>query len=86
MTELAFGALVVAAVAWTFGNTGMARGAASPARFVFVVFLAIAAILFALAILGVNVSPQNHLSSPEAAGDPSSETPGPGPEEKYRWW
>ena len=56
MTELAFGALVVAAVAWTFGNTGIARGGASLATFIFIVFLAIAAILFALAVLGVSLA------------------------------
>src|SRR3990172_4875246 len=78
MTELAFGALVVAAVAWTVGNTGMARGATSLARFVFVVFLAIAAILFAIAVLGGNVSTQEHLSPPHAAGRLPWQTPGAG--------
>ncbi len=56
MTELAFGALVIAAVAWTCGNTGIARGASSLATVIFIVFLAIAAILFALAILGVSLA------------------------------
>ena len=81
MTELAFGALVVAAVAWTVGNTGMARGATSLARFVFVVFLAIAAILFAIAVLGGSVSTQEHLSPPHAAGRFPWQTPGAGAEE-----
>ena len=68
MTELAFGALVVAAVAWTVGNTGIAGGAAPLTRLVFVIFLAIAAILFALAVLGVSVYTEEHLSPPHAAG------------------
>jgi hypothetical protein len=54
MTEMAFLALVVAAVAWTLSCTRLARGAASLAMLIFIVFLAIAAILFGLAILGVS--------------------------------
>jgi hypothetical protein len=54
MTELAFGALVIAALAWTCGKTDRARAASSVATVIFVVFLAIAAILFALAVLGVS--------------------------------
>ena len=53
MTELAFGALVIAAMAWTCGNTGMAPRVSSLARLLFIVFLVLAAILFALAVLGV---------------------------------
>jgi hypothetical protein len=56
MTEIAFAALVIAALAWTCGNTGLARRASSLATIIFVVFLAIAAILFALAVLGVGPS------------------------------
>jgi len=54
MTKLAFVALVVAAAAWTFGNMGVARRAASAATIVFVVFLGISAILFLLAVFGVS--------------------------------
>jgi hypothetical protein len=53
VTELAFGALVVAAVAWTCGNSGMAPRVSSLARLVFIVFFTLAVILFALAVLGV---------------------------------
>jgi hypothetical protein len=53
MTELAFGALVIAAVAWTWGNTGLVRSRPALARIIFIVFLSLAAILFALAVLGV---------------------------------
>ena len=81
MTELAFGALVVAAVAWTVGNTGIAGGAASLTRFVFVIFLAIAAILFAFAVLGVSVPSEEHLSPPHAAGRCSGKHRGPASEE-----
>ena len=56
MTELAFGALVIAALAWTCGNTGIARGASSLASVIFIVFLAIAVILFALAVFGVSLA------------------------------
>ncbi|MGH9319341.1 MAG: DUF1328 family protein [Vicinamibacteria bacterium] len=56
MLELAFGALLIALIAWIFGFTGIARGAASAATFVFVLFLAIAAILLGLVILGVNLA------------------------------
>jgi len=53
MLELAFGALVVALVAWALGFTGIARGAATVAKVIFVLFLVIAGLLFALALLGV---------------------------------
>jgi hypothetical protein len=55
MTELAFSALVIAAAAWTIGNTGIARRTASLVTFIFIFFLAIAAILFALAVFGVSL-------------------------------
>jgi len=53
MLEIAFGALIVALVAWALGFAGIASGAAAVAKFVFVLFLVIAGILFALALLGV---------------------------------
>jgi len=56
MTELAFGALVVAALAWTWGNTGITRGVDSLARIIFIVFLTIAVILFSLAVMGVSLA------------------------------
>ena len=54
MTNLAFGALVIAAAAWTLGNSGMAPRISAFARQAFIVFLALAAILFVLAVLGIN--------------------------------
>lgn len=57
VTNLAFGALVIAAAAWTVGNTGIAPRVSALARRVFIVFLTLAAILFALAVLGINGSP-----------------------------
>ena len=53
MLEFAFGALVVALVAWALGFTGIARGAATLAKLVFILFLVIAGLLFGLALLGV---------------------------------
>jgi len=55
LTDLAFGALIIAAAAWTLGNTGIARRARSLATLIFIFFLAIAAILFAFAVLGVSL-------------------------------
>jgi hypothetical protein len=55
LTDLAFGALVIAAAAWTLGNTGIAQRARSLATFIFIFFLSIAAILFAFAVLGVSL-------------------------------
>jgi uncharacterized membrane protein YtjA (UPF0391 family) len=53
MLELAIGLLIVALVAGALGFTGVAKGAANIAKFVFVAFLVIAGVIFVLGLLGV---------------------------------
>jgi uncharacterized membrane protein YtjA (UPF0391 family) len=49
-------ALIVAVVAGALGFTGIARGAATIARLLFGIFLAIAVVLFLLVLLGVGIA------------------------------
>lgn len=51
--ELAIIALVIAVVAGAMGFTGVAAGAATAARWLFGIFLALAVILFIMLLLGV---------------------------------
>lgn len=53
MLQWALIALVVAVIAGALGFTGIARGAASIAKLLFGLFLVIALIFFALALLGI---------------------------------
>jgi uncharacterized membrane protein YtjA (UPF0391 family) len=53
MLELAIGLLIIALVAGALGFTGIARGAASIAKFIFVAFLVVAGLIFVLGLLGI---------------------------------
>ena len=53
MLELAIGLLIVALIAGALGFTGVAKGAASIAKIIFVAFLVIAGLIFLLGLLGV---------------------------------
>jgi uncharacterized membrane protein YtjA (UPF0391 family) len=53
MLELAIGLIVVALIAGALGFTGVARGAASVAKAIFVILLVIGGIILLLGFLGV---------------------------------
>lgn len=55
MLELAIGALIVSLIAGALGFTGIARGAATVAKWTFGCLLVIALLLFALIALGVSI-------------------------------
>lgn len=54
MLELAIGALIVALIAGALGFTGIARGAATVAKWTFGCLLLIALVLFILVALGIS--------------------------------
>ena len=55
MLEIALFFLVVALIAGALGFTGLARGAASIAKVIFFVFIAVFGILLLLAALGISL-------------------------------
>lgn len=55
LLELAVVALVIALVAGALGFTGVARGAATVAKWAFGCFLLIALVLFAMVVLGISL-------------------------------
>lgn len=55
MIELAIGALIVSLVAGALGFSGIARGAATVAKWTFGCLLVIALLLFALIALGISL-------------------------------
>ncbi|MBW3625113.1 MAG: DUF1328 domain-containing protein [Armatimonadetes bacterium] len=55
MIEIAIGALIISLIAGALGFTGVARGAATVAKWIFGFFLVIALILFLLFALGISL-------------------------------
>lgn len=55
MLSFAIGALVVSIIAGALGFTGIARAASTVAKVIFGLFLAVALILFALLVAGIQL-------------------------------
>ncbi|ANW05512.1 DUF1328 domain-containing protein [Bradyrhizobium icense] len=53
MLELAIGLLIIALIAGALGFTGVARGAANIAKFIFVAFIVIAGLIVILGLFGI---------------------------------
>lgn len=53
MLELAITLVVIALIAGALGFTGIARGAANIAKFIFIAFLIVAGVILLLGVLGL---------------------------------